>query len=212
MICKIYLVRHGQSVDNNSGVFGGQHDTPLTDRGRQQARDSKALFANISFDDAFSSDLLRASQTAEIIYGKPIPPDHQLSSLRERTAGKDHDGSWPEEEWFKLNTAYDAKYGQLSFDERWEKAPADFVETDRSLYERCSEALLSIATDHQGQIILVASHGGCIRALLMKLGFAKLLTAGSFKNAGYIELLSDGETLSIGKVVGVDPATLTVGG
>jgi broad specificity phosphatase PhoE len=204
MICKIYLVRHGQSVDNSNGLYGGQHDTPLTEKGRQQAKETKALFTDVHFDDAYSSDLLRASQTAEIIFGKPIAADHQLEALRERTAGIDHDGIWPEEDWFELNKDFDEKYGTLPYEQRWDLPYADFIEKDKALYERFSKAMLAIAAKHQGQTILIGAHGGCIRNVLMKLGYANLLTAGSFKNAGYVELLSDGKGFQIEKVVGVD--------
>ncbi|OGZ98321.1 MAG: hypothetical protein A3C07_04805 [Candidatus Sungbacteria bacterium RIFCSPHIGHO2_02_FULL_47_11] len=66
--------------------------------------------------------------------------------------------------------------------------------------------LQDIATAHNGENVLVSTHGGPIRHLLMKLGYAPYgsLPGGSFKNAGYIVIQSDGKELTIMEVHGIE--------
>lgn len=63
----ITFVRHAQSEANAEGVFQGQFDTPLTEKGRQQAAQLGKYWyeKGITFDKIISSPLLRARETAE---------------------------------------------------------------------------------------------------------------------------------------------------
>lgn len=200
-ICRLYLVRHGESVANRDGLVGGHFDSPLSEKGREQAQAAKTGLADIHFDAAYSSDLQRAAETAAIIFGKPLPHGRQLKDLRERHFGRLEGQS--ADEWMRLNSDYEKRYASLSFAERLQHNYADFIESDKSVLDRFTKALLRISKNHLGETVLVGVHGGPIRIILMHLGFAPLLTAGSFGNGGYVELLCDGETLRVGKVVGV---------
>ncbi|HYG83267.1 MAG TPA: histidine phosphatase family protein [Verrucomicrobiae bacterium] len=62
----IYLVRHGQSVDNASPVFQSLQ-TPLSEKGRQQAQVVAARLEKTPFEALVSSPLRRAIETAEYI-------------------------------------------------------------------------------------------------------------------------------------------------
>ncbi|MCA9797558.1 MAG: histidine phosphatase family protein, partial [Candidatus Eremiobacteraeota bacterium] len=63
---EVWWIRHGQSTWNEEGRWQGHADVPLTELGRQQARSLQARLAGIGFDQVFSSDLERASQTASL--------------------------------------------------------------------------------------------------------------------------------------------------
>ena len=67
----IYIVRHGQTEKNKANVLQGRSDVPLNEAGRQQAEEVRDRFreAGISFDLVYTSPLIRAVQTAEIIVG-----------------------------------------------------------------------------------------------------------------------------------------------
>jgi broad specificity phosphatase PhoE len=208
-VCKLYIIRHGESVANRDNLVGGHFDSPLTDKGRKQARETKQLLADVHFDTAYSSDLRRATETAAIIFGQTIPSSRQLYDLRERNFGRLEGGST--EEWFGINKAYEDKYAELPFEERWHHEYADDIENDKVLCQRVEKALKNIAQKHMGQTVLVVIHGGPIRTLLMKLKHAPFLTAGSFANAGYVELTYDGRAFRIAKVIGVNLAPPSVG-
>ena len=65
----IYIVRHGQTEKNKANVLQGRSDVPLNEAGRQQAEEVREQFiqAGIYFDFVYTSPLIRAVQTAEII-------------------------------------------------------------------------------------------------------------------------------------------------
>jgi probable phosphoglycerate mutase len=199
--CRLYLIRHGESVANRDNIVGGHSNSPLTKKGEEQARQTRKLLANIHFDDAYSSDLQRASKTGKIIYGKEIPVKHQLFDLRERNFGRLQ--GKPADEWRRLNHEYEQKYAKLPFENRIKYNYADFIESDASVGARFTKALQKIAQKHSGETVLISTHGGDIRIILMKLGYAQFLTAGSFANAGYVELMCNGQDFNIQKVVGV---------
>ena len=60
-------MRHGESETNRSGVWTGQVDAALTEKGRAQAVAARKNLADVSFDRIYSSDLSRARVTAETV-------------------------------------------------------------------------------------------------------------------------------------------------
>jgi broad specificity phosphatase PhoE len=63
----IYFIRHGETEDNVRNVYSGQADTPLTSRGRREAREAVPKIAGYHITHVISSDLERAEETAKII-------------------------------------------------------------------------------------------------------------------------------------------------
>lgn len=87
---EFFIARHGQDMDNASGILNGRRDEPLTDLGRQQALNlaSEMKNADMKFDAVYASPLLRAHQTAEIICSKlDIDPPIVHEGLKERDFG-----------------------------------------------------------------------------------------------------------------------------
>ncbi len=86
----LYVVTHPQSVHHLEGRVGGWYDTPLTDRGRRQAQAIAVRLAALCADTTpslTSSDLLRCSETAEII-GRHLSLAPRLThDLREMSCG-----------------------------------------------------------------------------------------------------------------------------
>ncbi len=63
----IIIVRHGETDWNVEGRYGGQKDIPLNSNGIKQALETKEKLKDIKFDKVYSSPLIRAYKTAEII-------------------------------------------------------------------------------------------------------------------------------------------------
>ena len=61
---KVYMVRHGESVNNLEKKWTGWMDVPLTDKGREEAKQVGKILSEVSFDKIYSSDLSRAVETA----------------------------------------------------------------------------------------------------------------------------------------------------
>lgn len=68
---RVWLVRHGETRWNTERRLQGISDIELSDRGREQAEQLRLRLGGRSFDAVWSSDLLRAVETAEIIFGGP---------------------------------------------------------------------------------------------------------------------------------------------
>lgn len=62
-----YIVRHGQTLLNCLDRAQGWSDSPLTDSGKQAAIDLGNKLKEINFNAVYTSDMLRAVQTAELI-------------------------------------------------------------------------------------------------------------------------------------------------
>ncbi|KAI7720377.1 phosphoglycerate mutase-like protein [Hortaea werneckii] len=73
---KLFLVRHGETVDNVAGLYAGVRDSALTNHGFDQARRLGEYFAQmeVRFSHIFSSPLSRAYKTAEAIQTAQKPP------------------------------------------------------------------------------------------------------------------------------------------
>ncbi len=198
-----YIVRHGETEWNVSGIIQGQLDSQLTVRGLQQAQETAQELREIPFDAIFSSDLLRAKRTAEIIKLNRQLAIVTKKALRERTFG-DYDGKSAEE--YKKETKHlFEKYQQLSEQEQWKFKFTEGYESDEKLLSRFITFIREIAIAFPNKTILVVTHGGTIRTFLMHIGFANYgeLVAGTFNNAGYINMQSDGVDFFVKEVKGL---------
>ena len=154
---RLFLVRHGESIWNAEGRWQGQADPPLSPLGERQA---EAAVSGVTepTDAVWTSDLVRAARTAEILAGGlGLDPPRADARLREREVG----------EWSGLT--------RPEIEERWpgyladRRSPSGF-ENDQHLSERAQAALRALAETARGKTILVVTHGGIIRTLERRLG------------------------------------------
>ena len=85
----LVLVRHGESVWNEKGLWTGWTDVDLSEKGREEARAAGQTITNIHFGIAFTSGLKRAQQTLDEIkkvLGQNIPTTAD-KALNERNYG-----------------------------------------------------------------------------------------------------------------------------
>lgn len=90
MSAEIFIARHGQNEDNVKGILNGHRDLPLTDLGREQARQlgEGISQAGLHFDAVYSSPLSRALETAQIVAkAVALPEPKVLPELIERDFG-----------------------------------------------------------------------------------------------------------------------------
>lgn len=87
---KIFVARHGQNEDNERHILNGHRDLPLTAKGREQAMElaKQIQTSGLVFEKIYTSPLIRASETAEIVasYNK-FPQPQVLQDLIEREFG-----------------------------------------------------------------------------------------------------------------------------
>jgi probable phosphoglycerate mutase len=189
----VLLVRHGQSTWNAEGRWQGQADPPLSPLGEEQALAGASSSELRSVDAWWSSDLLRAARTAELLAaGRGVA--RVDPRLRERHAG----------EWEGLTRPeIDAGWPGFLVEHR---RPAGW-EDDEPLLERALVALVDIAAARPGRQVVAVTHGGVIRALERRLGADDL----PVPNLGGRWVAIDGDALELGpRVLLVDAEQATV--
>ena len=72
MICNLFVFRHAETTDNSNHIFSGWRDPDLTPKGLLQAQEIAQELEQEKIDYAFTSHLLRAKRTLEIVL-KPRP-------------------------------------------------------------------------------------------------------------------------------------------
>ena len=142
------FIRHGESVANAAGVLAGHRDSPLTERGREQALTLRAILQDLRFDAVWCSDLARARATATLaLPGQPLTEEPRL---RER-----HFGSWEGRPRSELEAT------GVSLVDPGLIPPSG--ESTRAVEARVRSFLASVPS---GVSALVFTHGGWIRAAL----------------------------------------------
>ncbi len=159
---RLYLIRHGQSAGNAEGRFGGHGPTPLSDLGREQAEKTAKTLAKEGINFIYSSDLLRAVQTAEPLAKLLGAPVNISEAFRERHVGV---------------------LEGLTFDESKSAFPNDYYalvnrnihhvitdgESYRHLLRRITAKLGEVLREHNGKRIAIYSHTGAICFLTLHL-------------------------------------------
>ncbi len=195
----IYIVRHGESEANSKEITGG--DFPLTEKGRQQIKDFIHQLGNIQFDAIFSSGLLRARQTAEIIALRHKLNTTCYKELRERNYGR-YEGCKSSKYMEEMKQVF-KKIDTMSYNEIKKYKRYEGYETDEEMMTRFITTVRELAIAYKGKTILIVSHSGLMNAFLLHLGYAtyKGLPANSIKNGGYIKLESDGIDFFLKEVI-----------
>ena len=153
-------VRHGFSEYNKSRRFSGQLDIPLTDEGRAQAALACAyILENHHFDAICSSDLSRAVDTVQALSDATGLPIIKLSSLREIFIG-----DWQGRFFDELRTTDAELYAT------YRANPDTFTfpngESMKQVDTRVMTALDCIAAHHDGDTVVLGTHGGFTRTIL----------------------------------------------
>jgi len=165
-MAKLVLVRHGQSLWNLEDRFTGWVDVPLTDKGREEARNAGKRLRDLRFDVAYTSVLSRAQETLDLILGvlRQLPPVIRDQALNERHYG-DLQGL-NKKRTAELHGADQVKLWRRSYDVAPPNGEALKNTAERTLpfFER---AILGDL--HLGKNVLVVAHGNSNRSIVMKL-------------------------------------------
>lgn len=162
MVTKLLLIRHGETKWNALGKFQGCTDIELSDAGIEQAEYLKKSIED-SFDVVYTSPLMRAKKTAEVICDgtdiKPIVADN----IREINFG----------EWEGLTIKEIAELYPEEFKKwRTDDIDAPICGGDKSIKlacERAKNCVEKIIDENRGKTIAIVAHGGIIKATLIGL-------------------------------------------
>lgn len=197
-VCTIYLVRHGQSEANITKVMGG--DSPLTSLGQEQALALGKKLKDVDFAAVFSSNKLRAKQTAKLIIEGRDFEVQTHNDLRERSFGS-LDKETNKEYMHLFNALND-----MTDDEVWKWKIIDDMESAEEAVSRFYKAVKEIASVYLGKKVLIVAHGTVNRSFLVKIGFGsfKNFQNGAFANTAYAVIDFDGENFKVKETVGVN--------
>ena len=134
----LYLVRHGQTIDNVNQIMQGQTQGRLTPLGVHQAEELADTLADTHFDAFVSSDLQRAIDTCTLIANRRCMAVETTALLRERDWG-----------------GFTGRFIPDLKDEVW---PPD-VETMGQLKDRARRFLLFIKKRYPSKTVLAVGHG-----------------------------------------------------
>lgn len=174
----LYLVRHGQSVGNERQLFFGSSDHPLTNLGREQAKQAADKLREVSFTRCVASDLSRAWDTARIcVEGRGVTPEPD-PALREQDMGALEDLTWA-----KAEKLCGGLVGSMLAD--WYHTTPPAGESPAHMLERVGACVDGIVA--RGEDTLIAAHNGSLSLLLYHLGLIEeknLLQHGWFFHHG----------------------------
>lgn len=201
--CSLYLVRHGETEWNVKRLIQGHADVPLNKQGELQAKEIAKKFERINFEAIFSSDLIRSRRTAEIIALEKKMAVSTTSALRERYFGR-FQGKPVVEYRRKLKKMFE-KFEKISDKERHRFKFTKEEESNEELMSRFLTFLREVAVAYLGKNVLIVTHGGPMRILLIHLGFGshKTLPPYSIGNTAYVKLESDGVDFFIKETFGI---------
>jgi probable phosphoglycerate mutase len=152
---KLGFIRHGSTAWNKERRAQGNSDIPLDQDGLRDAGRLSERVTNEEWDYIYSSDLLRAKQTAEIVAKKLQVDEVVLDSRLREVSGGQIEGT-TEAERIK-------KWG-----DNWRALDLG-VEPKEMVLKRALSFIEEITEKHSDKNVLVVSHGSYIRHLLREL-------------------------------------------
>lgn len=178
----LYFVRHGESEANAARRFAGRTDSPLTERGRAQAKAVAEALAKVHFDRIVSSPLSRCRDTALVIAQRHQLPVDLEPDLVEIDVGE------------RTGSPFDEVRGLPEWrDDGFVAWPRG--ETLEEVLDRAHRAIARIAAANAGQRVLVVGHGGVTRILMSHfLGLLPQLDRSPATNTNLSVVVTDGVT------------------
>ena len=148
---KLYVIRHGETIENSNDCLCGRINSSLTEKGIKQALEIRKYFENKKVDLIFSSPLDRCKQTAEIIANNKIEINYSDSLL-----GRDHG------EFTGVHKSL------INFDEYWNynlNKKYESAENVRDLYNRVKELIENLKDKYPDKSVVLVTHSGILRVL-----------------------------------------------
>jgi 2,3-bisphosphoglycerate-dependent phosphoglycerate mutase len=188
---RIVLLRHGESVWNKENRFTGWTDVDLSENGIQEAHDAGTILTEkgFTFDVAFTSFLLRATRTLDIVLKEmqlEAIPVHKAWQLNEKHYGalqglykKKTAEEHGEEQVFKWRRVYDVRPPALEPDDHRHPKKDPLYKTVDPSQLPATESLKDVVARftpywkktivpyiRDGKRIIISAHGNSLRALV----------------------------------------------
>ena len=166
MYGKLILIRHGQSVYNEQNKFTGWKDVDLTQKGINEAISSSKVLKNEIIDLAFTSNLMRAQKTLDLIL-KELSLN--IKTTKNEALNERDYGSLVSQNKFEAAEKYGKEMVQ-----KWRRSydiPPPEGESLKMTLERTvpyfKNKIFPILS--QNKNIIISAHGNSIRSIVMDL-------------------------------------------
>ncbi|WP_291765712.1 histidine phosphatase family protein [Blautia sp.] len=199
-----YVVRHGETLLNSIGRAQGWSDSPLTDNGKRTAAELGAELNGIIFNAAYTSDMIRAEQTAKLILSMSGNDNIEIQKdirLREWCLGSmeaEHNSLFIQtvSDWLGVSS-----FAELN--KRLSDVARAIYEHDTTgaaePFEDISSRLKNVFTDiaqsklrNENSNILIVTHAFAIKTLIYLFAPEKLCAIDKVKNVTTLKLLYNG--------------------
>jgi len=163
-MANLILVRHGESLWNEKGLWTGWTDIGLSKKGKKEARLAGEKLKELPIDFAYTSVLLRAKQTLDEI--KNVLSLNNIPTVENQALNERNYGVFTGKNKWEIQ----AKAGKEQFQKirRGWDVPIENGESLKDVYSRTipyyeSEILPKLK---KGKNILISAHGNSLRALV----------------------------------------------
>lgn len=153
---KIYLIRHGETTGDVEDRYGGSYDDHLTELGKTQIEKTAEKLINSAIEIVFTSVLIRAKESGEIIAAKVNCPIETREGLQERHYGI-LTGLTKREALEKYPEVVEAHKDPQSTDPEGES---------RKVFQNRVLTAFEKLTNEQYRTIAIVAHGGPIKEIL----------------------------------------------
>lgn len=184
----IFLIRHGETVDNAHQIMQGQTQGELNERGKEQALQVAERLSAEPIDAIVASDLHRAIQTAEIIAKPHGLPVATTPLLRER-------------DWGSFT-------GRFIPDLQGMTWPND-VESEEALLQRALDFLKQMTATYPGKRVVAVGHGIINKAILAVHASCSMKEVQRMMNAEVRVLTTSSETVAASRATTSTGTTIT---
>lgn len=152
----LYVVRHGQTEWNLEHRCQGISDIPLTDKGRESAKELYPLVSTLDIDLVFASPLSRAIETAKLLVNNEIP-----INIDDRLLERD----WGMNEGMKVDDV-----DQIDCWDVILNTNVQGIERVQDFMKRISEFIEDIKVRYPDKNVLVVAHSAVLRVIHYLLG------------------------------------------
>ena len=159
---KIYFVRHGETIWNKEKKIQGRSNIPLNEYGKELGMITAEALKDIPFDVVYSSPLIRAKETAEILVKDRNLVIHEDNRLLEMSFGEGEGESLPE-----IHAHPEMKLHNFIHNPG-EYTPPAGGETFEELYDRCKNFMeeVILPAENKYDTMLIVGHGALIRGFI----------------------------------------------
>lgn len=162
---KIYLARHGETIENVAGIYQGHLPGQLTTRGISQVETLSSKLEGVHFDYVICSDLQRCKDTVSILTGHlpSLPATIFTDKLRERNWG----------------TITGRKIADIPM------GLSNNAESLKAMRERARQFLVDLKKKYPNKRVLIVSHGMFCRYLEAQITNIDVANISTIGNAEY---------------------------